>query len=100
MHMEVATMLVLSRKVGESILIGDSIVVTVVRLGQAGARVGIEAPPDMTVIREELAREPTARHLANGETSAGNVALEATTAIHAGERRTKSAAELKRVAPR
>jgi carbon storage regulator len=47
-------MLVLSRKVGERILIGDGIAVTVVRITNGGVRIGIEAPPDMTVIRQEL----------------------------------------------
>jgi carbon storage regulator len=48
-------MLVLSRKVGERILIGDNIAVTVVRLSGGGVRLGIEAPPEMAVVREELA---------------------------------------------
>lgn len=47
-------MLVLSRKVGQRILIGDKIAVTVVRIGQGGVRLGIEAPDDMQVVREEL----------------------------------------------
>ena len=47
-------MLVLSRKVGERILIGDQITVTVVRITGGGVRLGIEAPGDMAVIREEL----------------------------------------------
>lgn len=47
-------MLVLSRKVGERILIGDQIAVTVVRLNAGGVRIGIEAPPELVVVREEL----------------------------------------------
>jgi carbon storage regulator len=47
--------LVLSRKVGERILIGDKIAVTVVKLGHGGVRIGIEAPAEMAVVREELA---------------------------------------------
>ncbi len=47
-------MLVLSRKVGERILIGDQIAVTVVRITGGGVRLGIEAPAEMPVIREEL----------------------------------------------
>ncbi|MCA9106522.1 MAG: carbon storage regulator [Planctomycetales bacterium] len=50
-------MLVLSRKVGERILIGNNIAVTVVRLASGGVRLGIEAPPDMPVVREELAQQ-------------------------------------------
>ncbi len=47
-------MLVLSRKVGQKILIGDRIAVTVVRVGQGGVRIGVEAPEEMEVVREEL----------------------------------------------
>jgi carbon storage regulator len=49
--------LVLSRKVGERILIGERITVTVVKLGHGGVRIGIDAPPEMAVVREELAEE-------------------------------------------
>jgi carbon storage regulator len=51
-------MLVLSRKVGEKILIGDQISVTVVRVGQGAVRIGVEAPDDLTIVREEI-RRPT-----------------------------------------
>jgi carbon storage regulator len=51
--MDVA-MLVLSRKVGQRILIGDKIAVTVVRVAQGTVRIGIEAPRDMPVVREEI----------------------------------------------
>ena len=50
-------MLVLSRNVGERILIGDKIAVTIVRIGHGGVRVGIEAPPELAVVREELAAQ-------------------------------------------
>lgn len=48
-------MLVVSRKVGERILIGDKIAVTVVKVGNGGVRIGIDAPTEMPVMREELA---------------------------------------------
>ena len=47
-------MLVLSRKVGERVLVGDKVVVTVVRIGPNKVRLGIEAPKDMNIVREEL----------------------------------------------
>jgi carbon storage regulator len=47
-------MLVLSRKVGESFVIGDNIVVTVVRIAGGGVRIGIEAPNNCSVLRQEL----------------------------------------------
>ncbi|HUS40576.1 MAG: carbon storage regulator [Pirellulales bacterium] len=54
-------MLVLSRKLGERILIGDKIAVTIVRIGQGGVRIGIEAPDEYEVIREELKQDADAR---------------------------------------
>ena len=50
-------MLVVSRKMGEKILIGDKIAVTVVKVSSGGVRIGIEAPKEMSVVREELARQ-------------------------------------------
>ena len=47
-------MLVLSRKVGERIWIGEDISVTVVRITGGGVRIGIEAPHESPVVREEL----------------------------------------------
>jgi carbon storage regulator len=47
-------MLVLSRKIGERIWIGDDIAVTVVRITGGGVRLGIEAPAELPVVREEL----------------------------------------------
>ena len=48
-------MLVLSRKIGERVLIGENIAVTVVKMTSGGVRLGIEAPSEMPVVREELA---------------------------------------------
>ena len=47
-------MLVLSRKVGERILVGDDITITVVRMAQGVVRIGVEAPSDMPIVREEI----------------------------------------------
>lgn len=47
-------MLVLSRKPGERILIGDDVAVTVVRIGPNTVRIGIDAPRDMNIVRDEL----------------------------------------------
>jgi carbon storage regulator len=48
-------MLVLSRKLGEKIVIGDNIVITVVKIDRNQIRIGIEAPQDVPVYREEIA---------------------------------------------
>jgi len=53
-------MLVLSRKESQRIRLGDSIVVTVVRVAGDRVRLGIDAPPEMLVLREELEVRPAA----------------------------------------
>ncbi|MEO1496546.1 MAG: carbon storage regulator [Planctomycetota bacterium] len=47
-------MLVLSRKETQRIRVGDSIVVTIVKIAGDKVRVGIEAPDDVLVLRDEL----------------------------------------------
>jgi carbon storage regulator len=47
-------MLVLSRRESERIKLGSSIVLTVIRVSGDRVRLGIEAPPDVLVLREEL----------------------------------------------
>lgn len=47
-------MLVLSRKLGEKIHIGDNICITIVDIDRGKIRVGIEAPRDVPIYREEL----------------------------------------------
>jgi len=47
-------MLVLSRKAGERILIGDEVAIAIVRIGPNTVRLGIEAPRSMNIVREEL----------------------------------------------
>ena len=47
-------MLVLTRKVGESIVIGDNIVVKVQRIAGNSIRLAIEAPKDVLIVRQEL----------------------------------------------
>lgn len=47
-------MLILTRKIGESILIGDNITIKVVETGKNSVRIGIDAPRDITVLRQEV----------------------------------------------
>ncbi len=47
-------MLVLSRKLNEKIVIDGGIVVTIVKIDRNQVRIGIEAPPDVPVFREEI----------------------------------------------
>ncbi len=47
-------MLVLTRKVGEGIIIGDDIRISVIELKGGGVRIGIDAPREMKVHRQEV----------------------------------------------
>lgn len=60
-------MLVLTRKVGERILIGDDVVITVLDSRGDGVRIGIDAPRGVKIQREEVVRAVTE---ANAEAAA------------------------------
>ena len=47
-------MLVLSRKPGERILVGDDVRITVIRIGPNSVRIGIDAPGHLNIVREEI----------------------------------------------
>jgi len=57
-------MLVLTRKVGERIQLGDNITVTLVKINGNVVRLGIDAPADMTVMRQELTEAKTSTAIA------------------------------------
>ncbi len=48
-------MLVLSRKLGQRFQVGGDIKITIVKIDRNSVRIGIEAPDDVTVHREEIA---------------------------------------------
>lgn len=54
-------MLVLSRKKGERIRIGDEVVVTVLGSRKGKVRLGLEAPEGVAIVRAELERQPRDR---------------------------------------
>lgn len=58
-------MLVISRKAGESIVISDNIRITIVNLGNDKVTIGIDAPKEIRVIREELAETIEANKASN-----------------------------------
>jgi len=58
-------MLVLTRKPGEKIRIGDDITITLVDIGRSRVKLGIEAPAGHRILRSELV--PKAEPLGNGQ---------------------------------
>ncbi len=64
-------MLVLTRKLGENIRIGDSVKITVLEVRSGQVKLGIEAPPEVKVHREEIyarIQEENRRAQGKGET--------------------------------
>ena len=51
-------MLIVSRKDGQSVFIGDGVQVTVLGHDSRGTKLGIEAPADVPILREELRPAP------------------------------------------
>lgn len=50
-------MLIVSRKEGESILIGDDVEVCILEIGEGVIKVGINAPKNIKILRKELIAE-------------------------------------------
>jgi carbon storage regulator len=70
-------MLILTRRVGESIVVGDDIVVTVFEVRGESVRIGIEAPRSVKVHREEVYKElQAANQQAVASTDEGVAALQ------------------------
>ena len=75
-------MLVLTRRSGESILVGDDIVVTVLELGRDQVRIGIRAPRSVSVHREEVYREILLSNQAAADGDDGFIGIAAVEAPH------------------
>ena len=74
-------MLVLTRKLGENIRIGDAIKITVLEVRSGQVKLGIEAPPEVKVHREENlcaypGREPSGAERGRSEGTSGDVRRE------------------------
>lgn len=61
-------MLVLSRKIGERLKIGDDVTVIVNRVAGNRVTLGIEAPPEVRVVRDELPKRKPCDPQSNGPT--------------------------------
>ena len=75
-------MLVLTRRTGQSILVGDDIVVTILELSRDQVRIGIRAPRSVSVHREEVYEEI---RNANRAAADANADLAATTKPEAAQ---------------
>lgn len=77
-------MLVLTRKPGEKIIIDGGITISVTEVSGGRVRIGIEAPPDISILRGELTTDPEAAQFQNqwaapvaqNEPAAGTVAAQ------------------------
>ena len=63
-------MLILGRKAGDAILIGDGIRIVVLACDRKGVRLGIEAPTDVTILREEIVTDVAAENQRAGSAGA------------------------------
>lgn len=85
-------MLVLTRKLGEKILIGDDITITVVDIGKSRVKLGIQAPAGHHILRSELIVEadPAATER---DADVGVIRTEVTSGRPSRNRRVAQAAE-------
>lgn len=60
-------MLILRRKPGEQLLIGDNIQITVMDVSEGGVRLAIDAPREITILRSELKKAMDANRDAANE---------------------------------
>ncbi|MBU0500058.1 MAG: carbon storage regulator CsrA [Gammaproteobacteria bacterium] len=62
-------MLILTRRVGETLMVGDDVTVTVLGVKGNQVRIGINAPKDVSVHREEIYERIKAEQAAAAESS-------------------------------
>ncbi len=66
-------MLVLTRKIGEQIYIGDDILVSVIEVDRGGVRLGFEAPRHVSILRKEIYERIQAQNIASARGSAADI---------------------------
>ena len=55
-------MLILSRKVGDAILVEGGIRIVIIACDRKGVRIGVEAPTDVSILREEIVTQITSEN--------------------------------------
>lgn len=64
-------MLILTRRAGEAVIIDGGIRIVVLGTDGGGVRLGIEAPPSVGIVREEVLRRTSEEEVGGGEASRG-----------------------------
>ena len=64
-------MLIITRKKGESLMIGDDIEITISKIEDGSVKIGIQAPKEVSILRKELLEE-----VKNENKSAANINLD------------------------
>jgi carbon storage regulator len=67
-------MLVIRRRCGESLMIGDDVEIEVLECGGTHVKLGIHAPKQITVLRKEIHLTGRQNRLATGELSSAEIA--------------------------
>lgn len=75
-------MLILSRKVDEKIKIGDDITLTIIEIHGDQVKIGVEAPKNVKVFRQEVFN---AIQKENKEAAAGSITMDALTKLLGGK---------------
>ena len=66
-------MLVLTRKVGEKIVIGDDVKIVITATSKGSVKIGVDAPRDKKIVRGELEEKPEVRLVAGSHRHAALV---------------------------
>jgi carbon storage regulator len=69
-------MLILGRRPGDAIVIGNGIRIVLLACDHRGARIGIEAPDDVSIVREEILLEVTDENRRASDTAHARALLE------------------------
>jgi len=75
-------MLILTRKLGERITIGDDIVITLLEIKGSQVKLGIRAPKDISIHRQEIYERIRGENLSSSEISASDLSRAASLIRH------------------
>jgi carbon storage regulator len=67
-------MLVLSRKIGEKVKIGDHIYISILEIESGSVKIGIDAPKDVTILRMELLEQVKKKNIESAAKTFSDIA--------------------------